>query len=94
MWHWIADALGWRRESAIGRGARLLVEHLSVPQRFQYRRERSFEVVGGDTGKKYRIFRADLINVAEVDDPVALFEPYVSCPKAILFAGTICWLRS
>ena len=67
MWRRILNIFGGR-ESAAARGARLLKENLSVEQRHQYRMTGYFDVVGGDTGRSYRIYRANLMNVAELDD--------------------------
>jgi hypothetical protein len=43
------------------------MRNLSAAQREQYRRYAYFEVVGGDTGKRYRIHRGWQMNVEEYD---------------------------
>jgi hypothetical protein len=53
--------------SAEDRAFRLLMRNLSAAQREQYRRYAYFEVVGGDTGKRYRIHRGWQMNVEEYD---------------------------
>jgi hypothetical protein len=51
-----------------GRSLRLLREWLSPVQRTQFAEKGYFEVVGGDTGKQYRIYPGGLANVCEVDE--------------------------
>ena len=47
---------------------RLLRQWLSPPQRAQFAEKGYFEVVGGDTGKRYRIYAGAATNVCEVDE--------------------------
>ena len=54
----------WEAES---RSHRLLVDNLSNAQRAQFLTRGSFEVTGGDTGKRYRIKRARQMNIEELD---------------------------
>ena len=49
------------------RGFELLSQHLSPSQRRQYSLLRSFDVVGGDTGKRYRIRHGRLMNIEQLD---------------------------
>ena len=51
-----------------GRSLRLLRQWLSPPQRAQFAEMGYFEVVGGDTGKRYRIYAGAATNVCEVDE--------------------------
>ena len=51
-----------------GRSLRLLREWLSPVQRTQFAKKGYFEVVGGDTGKQYRIFPGTMSNVCEIDE--------------------------
>ena len=46
---------------------RLLRQRLSSAQRAQFAEKGYFEVVGGDTGKLYRIYAGAATNVCEVD---------------------------
>jgi len=55
-----------------GRAQRLLREWLSPAQRRQFEAEGRFEVTGGCTGKRYRIFSGTCANVYELD---AMGEP-------------------
>jgi hypothetical protein len=51
-----------------GRSLRLLRQQLSPVQRAQFAEKGYFEVVGGDTGKRYRIYAGAATNVCEVDE--------------------------
>jgi hypothetical protein len=51
-----------------GRSLRLLRDWLSPAQRAQFAENRYFEIVGGDTGKHYRIYAGSLTNVCEIDE--------------------------
>ncbi|WP_271581580.1 hypothetical protein [Bradyrhizobium sp. CCBAU 45389] len=51
-----------------GRSLRLLREWLSPAQRTQFAAKGYFEVVGGDTGKQYRIYPGAMTNVCEIDE--------------------------
>jgi len=51
-----------------GRSLRLLREWLSPAQWMQFAEKGYFEVVGGDTGKQYRIYAGAATNVCEVDE--------------------------
>ena len=56
------------RWAAEERGQRLLRSWLSPEQSRQYDEQGSFEVIGGDTGKRYRICKGDVFNIQELDD--------------------------
>jgi hypothetical protein len=56
------------RLAADVRGLELLRSWLSPEQRRQYDQRGSFEVVGSDTGNRYRICKGDIFNVEELDD--------------------------
>jgi hypothetical protein len=51
-----------------GRSLRLLREWLSPLQRSQFAEKGYFEVIGGDTGKQYRIYAGAATNVCEIDE--------------------------
>jgi hypothetical protein len=55
------------RSSAHLQGADLLMENLSPDQRRQYSTRGYFDVVGGNTGNRYRICRGYQMNVEEID---------------------------
>jgi len=50
-----------------GRSLRLLRDWLSPEQRAQFAKKGYFEVVGGETGKQYRIYSGAMSNVCEID---------------------------
>ena len=51
-----------------GRSLRLLRQCLSPGQRAQFAEDSCFEVVGSDTGKRYRIYAGAATNVCELDE--------------------------
>jgi hypothetical protein len=51
-----------------GRSLRLLRAWLSPAQRAHFAEKDYFEVIGGDTGKQYRIYAGAGMNVCEVDE--------------------------
>jgi hypothetical protein len=51
-----------------GRSLRLLREWLSPAQREQFVRKGYFEVVGSESGKRYRIYPGTSVNVCELDE--------------------------
>jgi hypothetical protein len=55
------------QHSAEERGTGLLLENLTPAQREQYRARQNFDVVGGHSGKRYRIWRRLHQNVEELD---------------------------
>jgi hypothetical protein len=51
-----------------GRSLRLLRDWLSPAQRAQFAKKGYFEVVGGETGRQYRIYAGAMSNVCEIDE--------------------------
>jgi len=51
-----------------GRSLLLLRDWLSPTQQVQFAKKGYFEVVGGETGKQYRIFAGTVTNVCEIDE--------------------------
>lgn len=74
-------------ESAVARGARLLRDNLSPEQLAAYRKGGSFEVIGGDTGKRYRIYRSHMMNIAEFDAQVQRVWTWCFYPEGNLVRG-------
>ncbi len=76
---------GWseRQKSAHDRSIALLKEWLTPAQREQYERDGTFEVVGGTTGKRYRINRPGPYNIAELDNPIGLAASICIEPKRV-----------
>jgi len=54
--------------AAHARDMELLVEHLSPAQRAQYDRFNYFDVIGGNTGRRYRIRHGQVMNVEVLDN--------------------------
>ena len=50
------------------RGLRLMRDWLSPSQRLQFDRSGSFDVIGCDSGKRYRVYSEMVPNVHELDD--------------------------
>ena len=86
MWRRLLAILGGDN-SAESRGARLLRENLSPEQLAAYRRGGSFDVIGGDTGKRYRIHRASMMNIAEFDAEGHRVWTWCFFPKGDLVRG-------
>ena len=62
------SALGSRRRMAPEqRGVALLLAHLTPQQRRQYRRDRHFEVIGGQSGTRYRLWHCFQQNIEQLD---------------------------
>ena len=61
------QAINQRRREAHVRGIQLLEENLSPAQRDQYKKYGYFDVVGGETGGRYRIRYGSQMNVLLLD---------------------------
>jgi hypothetical protein len=51
-----------------GRSLRILRDWLSLAQREQFAKKGYFDVIGGDSGRHYRIYTGAAVNVCEVDE--------------------------
>jgi hypothetical protein len=71
------------------RGMRLLRAHLTSAQREQFDRCSFFEVVGGQTGRRYRVHRAHLINIEELDGTGCCTRRLCFSPRGHLPLGDI-----
>src|SRR5258708_19707900 len=69
------------------RGVNLLREWLSPEQRAQFDAQRYFDVVGCDSGKRYRIHYGAITNVHEIDDHNRLLVALCFLPEGPLVAG-------
>jgi hypothetical protein len=76
-----------REEEA--RGLRLLQENLSPAQREQHGRFGHFDVVGGNTGKRYRIKYGFQLNVALLDNKGRTRAVLCFAPEGNLPAGDV-----
>jgi hypothetical protein len=74
---------------AQARGVQLLKENLSPAQRDQYEELRYIEVVGGQTGKRYRIHLGSLMNVELLDSKGKPVATLCFMPRGKLAEGDI-----
>src|SRR5215470_15331527 len=72
-----------------GRSLRLLREWLSPAQREQFARKGYFEVIGSDSGKRYRIHAGAAVNVCEIDDRGRLQDGLCFMPIGALPIGDV-----
>ena len=71
------------------RGMRLLREWLSPRQREQFEAHGYFDVVGCDTGRRYRIYYGTAMNVHELDPIDHLRTGWCFLPHKSLVAGDV-----
>jgi hypothetical protein len=72
-----------------GRARKLLLAWLSAEQRQQFRELGHFEVVGGTTGKRYRILPGTCANVLELNDAGEPVSGICFVPEGRLAAGDV-----
>lgn len=70
-------------------GRRLLSEWLSPAQRTQFEQHRYFDVIGCDTGKRYRIHYGTAANVHEIDDAGVATMGWCFVPSGFLAPGDV-----
>lgn len=83
----VAGDIGSKR--AQERGLRLLKENLAPTQRQQYDRYGYFDVVGGSTGKRYRIRHGRQMNIDQIDRNGRRLCGWCFFPQGNLVAGDI-----
>src|SRR5271156_3607880 len=71
------------------RGVNLLREWLSPEQRAQFDAQKYFDVVGCDSGKRYRIYYGAITNVHEIDDRDRLLVAWCFVPEGPLVSGDV-----
>jgi len=71
------------------RGQRLLREWLSVEQRAQFDAHRHFDVIGCDSGTRYRIHYGTAANVQELNENGSPRASWCFLPSGYLVAGDI-----
>ncbi|KWV57077.1 hypothetical protein AS156_03530 [Bradyrhizobium macuxiense] len=80
----------WRAYERIeARGAALLSRWLSSEQRSDLERYKRFDVVGSDSGKRYRICYGTSTNVYEMDDQGQIVMGWCFRPVGRLVAGDV-----
>ena len=77
------------RRQAEERGLALLQSWLTPEQREQFISKQEFEVVGGDTGTRYRITAGTQMNVIQLDDSGAYVGRLCFAPIGKLVTGDI-----
>jgi hypothetical protein len=75
--------------TAEARGLRLLRSWLSPKQRAQLESEGAFEVIGSDSGKRYRICYGTSTNIREIDQTGKLGTSWCFVPIGGLVAGDV-----
>ena len=76
-------------ESARERGRRLLVANLTPVQRKQYSIFGHFDVLGGETGHRYRIRHGDALNIEEYDRNGTYLSRWCFLPVGNLVLGDV-----
>ena len=74
-------------QQAEAKGVQLLLDNLTQEQRLQYRAFGYFDVIGSDTGKRYRIHHGTSRNVVEIEKAGGLSSGRCFMPKGGLVAG-------
>ena len=77
------------RETAEQKSMRLLRAHLNALQRRQFDEHGWFDVVGGQSGRQYRVHRAYVTNVQEVATDGACVQVLCLSPRAHLPLGDV-----
>ena len=83
------SAVGGDSESAAARGMRLFKANLTPVQLEQYEQHGYFELIGGDTGRRYRIRRGTTMNIDEMDESGRLVKKWCFVPTGNLVAGDV-----
>jgi hypothetical protein len=77
------------QESREARGITLLSEWLTIDQRAQFEAEKCFEVIGCDTGKRYRILHGTAVNVHELNEDGRPLMGWCFVPRGDLVPGDV-----
>jgi|RhiMethySRZTD1v2_1073278.scaffolds.fasta_scaffold54809_5 hypothetical protein len=79
----------WRVFDAEVRAVELLKENLSATQLEQYEQHRHFDVIGGHSGKRYRIRPSTSMNIDEYDADGQLVTSWCFVPEGPLGTGDV-----
>ncbi|MBR0801658.1 hypothetical protein JQ615_40635 [Bradyrhizobium jicamae] len=80
----------WRHYEKIeARGIALMLAWLSPAQRLQFERYKRFDVIGSESGKRYRICYGTSTNVYEMDDQDRIVLGWCFRPVGSLVAGDV-----
>lgn len=83
----LSDEVG--SKEARERGLRLLKENLNAAQRQQYTKHQYFDVVGGKTGRRYRIRHGRMMNIDQIDKDGRRVCGWCFFPQGRLVAGDV-----
>jgi hypothetical protein len=86
---WLIRRTVWRVFDAEGRAIGLLKENLSATQLEQYEQHRHFDVIGGHSGKRYRIRPGTSLNIDEYDADGRLVTSWCFVPEGPLGTGDV-----
>jgi hypothetical protein len=79
----------FEHESPGQKGIKLLRDHLTAAQLKQHDELRYFDVIGCDTGHRYRIYHADSMNIDEFDGNGICINRWCFLPKGGLTRGDV-----
>src|SRR5262245_31641423 len=79
----------WRGLGAEARGTKLLKRNLSPEQLQQYKQHRHFDVIGGETGRRYRIRPGTSLNIDEYDAEGGKVTSWCFVPEGRLATGDV-----
>ena len=79
----------WRCLGAEARGTRFLKENLSPAQQQQFKQYRHFDVIGGQTGKRYRIRPGTSLNIDEYDAEGRKVTSWCFVPEGHMTTGDV-----
>ena len=65
------------------------MENMSPKQRAEYNRRKRFEVVGGDTGRRYRIHHGNQMNIEQLDKEGRRVSVLCFTPQGDLAVGDV-----
>jgi hypothetical protein len=82
-------AYGQSRRNAEERADELLRAWLTREQRRQWRSSRGFEVIGCDTGTRYRITQSAVMNIQQLDESGRCIMRWCFMPKGELVRGDV-----
>ena len=71
------------------RGLRLLRENLTSSQLAQYDKRRFFEVIGGQTGRRYRVHDISTVNIEELNSEGKCVKKLCFHPQGLLVSGDV-----
>jgi hypothetical protein len=77
------------RENATARSVRLLRSNLTPSQQDQYEHHHCFDVIGGESGNRYRIHHGDYLNVYELGPTGARLRRWCFLPVGNLPVGDV-----